>query len=79
MTREEAKKIVKEEGLKQINWYGEQNLKENEVGIKYDDNQWIVYVTDERASVVTGSITKFDNESEALNNFIARARTEKIL
>ena len=79
MTREEAKKIVKEEGLKRINWYGEQELKEDEVGINYDDNHWIVYATDERASVVTGSITKFDNESEALDNFIARARTEKIL
>ena len=79
MTREEAKKIVKEEGLKRINWYGEQGLKEDEVGIKYDDNHWIVYATDERASVVTGSITKFDNESEALDNFIARARTEKTL
>ena len=79
MTRGEAKKIVKEEGLKRINWYGEQELKEDEVGIKYDDNHWVVYATDERASVVTGSITKFDNESEALDNFIARARTEKIL
>jgi hypothetical protein len=77
MTKEEAKKLIKEEGLKQINWYGGQNLKENEVGIKYADNQWIVYTTDERASVVTGSITEFDNESEALDNFITRARIEK--
>ncbi|MEC5425174.1 Imm59 family immunity protein [Virgibacillus sp. C22-A2] len=79
MTRDEAKKIIVEEGLKQIIWFGNHKLKENEVGIKYEDNQWEVYVTDERANIVTGSITKFVEEDKALDNFIARARTEKNL
>lgn len=77
MTKKEAKIIIEEEELKKINFYEENNLKENEVGIKKEDNKWIVYVTDERASVITGSITIYYNESEALDNFITRARTEK--
>lgn len=80
MTNEEAKKIIKNEGLKRFNWYNEHPLKENEVGISIGNNSnWEVYVTDERASVVQGSITVFDNESDALDNFIKRLRTEKIL
>jgi hypothetical protein len=67
------------EKLKQFNWFDEHPLRENEVGIKVDGNQWTVYVTDERASIVSGSITYFNNESEALDSFIKRLRTEKIL
>lgn len=52
---------------------------ENEVGIRVEEDRWLVYGTDERASLVTGSIMLFDNESKALDNFIKRLRTEKIL
>lgn len=79
MNRLEAKEIIKNEMLKRYNWFDEHPLRENEVGIKFDNDQWVVYVTDERASVVTGSITKFNNESEALENFIKKLRLEKIL
>ncbi|MGJ7922912.1 Imm59 family immunity protein [Neobacillus sp. LXY-4] len=79
MTRLEAMEIIQKEMLKRFNWFDEHPLRENEVGIRVDDYQWEVYVTDERASVVTGSITKFNNESDALDNFIKRLRTEKIL
>ncbi|WP_144555526.1 Imm59 family immunity protein [Bacillus sp. X1(2014)] len=80
MTNEEAKKIIKNEGLQRFNWYNEHPLKENEVTIRIgNSNHWEVLVTDERASVVGGSITAFDNESDALDNFIKRLRTEKIL
>lgn len=80
ITNEEAKKIIKNEGLQRFNWYNEHPLNENEVGIRIgNSNHWEVYVTDERASVVQGSITVFDNESDALDNFIKRLRTEKIL
>jgi hypothetical protein len=79
MTNEEAKNIIKNEGLQRFNWYNDHPLKENEVGISSNNNNWEVYVTDERASVVQGSITVFDNESDALENFIKRLRTEKIL
>jgi len=79
MTRLEAKEIIENEMLKRYNWFDEHPLRENEVGIRIDGDQWVVYVTDERASVVTGSLTKFKNESEALENFIKRLRIEKIL
>ncbi|PEZ82337.1 Imm59 family immunity protein [Bacillus sp. AFS017274] len=79
MTQLEAKEIIRQEKLKRYNWFDEQPQRENEVGIRVDGDQWVVYVTDERASVVTGSITKFTNERDALDNFIKRLRTEKIL
>lgn len=79
MKKEEAKKIIQQEGLKKINWFEDDKLREDEVGIKKQDGDWVVYVTDERASIVTGSISKFDNENDALENFINRARTEKDL
>lgn len=46
--------------------------------IKVEGNEWIVYVTDERGSIVTSSETKFATKSDALVNFIKRLRTEKI-
>lgn len=79
MTINEAKKIIKEEGLRHYNWYNDHPIRENEVGIKKNDNQWVVYVTDERASIITGSEVFFNNESDALDNFIKRLRTEKLL
>ncbi|MED3649690.1 Imm59 family immunity protein [Heyndrickxia sporothermodurans] len=79
MKKLEAKEIIRKEMLKRYNWFDEHPLKENEVGIRVDNDEWVVYVTDERASVVEGSITKFNNESDALDNFIKRLRTEKIL
>ena len=79
MTQQEAKEIIKKEELRRYNWFDEHPLKENEVGIKVDDNKWIIYVTDERASIVSGSVTQFHNESDALDNFIKRLRTDKIL
>ncbi|WP_160724828.1 Imm59 family immunity protein [Bacillus sp. USDA818B3_A] len=79
MINEEVNKIIKDEGLKRFNLYNEHSLKENEVGIrKSNNNQWEVYVTDERANIVQGSITAFDNESDALDNFIKRLRTEVV-
>ncbi|MEH7388037.1 Imm59 family immunity protein [Bacillus sp. JJ1521] len=79
MNKFEAEKIIREEDLTRYNWFDEHPLRENEVGISIDNDQWVVYVTDERASIVTGSITKFNNESDALDNFIKRLRTDKIL
>lgn len=78
ITKEDVINIIKKEGLKRINWF-EEELRENEVGIRVERDQWIVFATDERASIITGSIIKFNNESEALENFLARAMTEKSL
>ena len=52
---------------------------ENEIVIVNDSNQWIVYVTDERASKITGSEKMFDNEIDALDNFLKRLRALNIL
>lgn len=79
MTEMEAKEIIEKEKLRRFNWFDEHPLRENEVVIKYEGHEWAVYVTDERASIVTGSVTKFTTKSDALINFIKRLRTEKIL
>lgn len=79
MNQQEAKEIIKKEKLRRFNWFDEHPLRENEVGIKVDDNQWTIYVTDERANIVSGSIAEFNNESDAHDNFIKRLRTDKVL
>ncbi|MDD9149967.1 Imm59 family immunity protein [Sporolactobacillus sp. CQH2019] len=79
MLENEAKKVIADEKLKHVNWFDEKHLKENQVGIKGEGKNWYVYVTDERASVVTGSVKKFDSQEKALDNFIKRAMTEKKL
>lgn len=78
MTEQEAKEIIDKEKLRHFNWFDDHPQKENEVVIKVEGNEWIVYVTDERGIIVTSSETKFATKSDALVNFIKRLRTEKI-
>lgn len=73
----DAERIIKDEDLYNINWYNESNLKENQVGIAKNDNGWIVYVTDERASIVPASISRFNSEDKALDTLIRKARYGK--
>lgn len=75
MNRKDAEKIIKDERLLHYNWFGDHKLRESEVEIKLEYNQWIVFTTDERASIVTGSVAKYDDEEKALDNFIKRIRT----
>ena len=42
MTRSEAKEIIKKEMLIRFNWFDEHSLRENVVGIRADDGQWVV-------------------------------------
>lgn len=77
MTELETKKIIEEEKLKRVNWFEESKLRENQVGIKKEGNTWIVYVTDERASVVEGSIAHFSSEEEAYEMLIRKGRYAK--
>lgn len=77
MNQSEIKKIMEEEKLTRINWFNEQELRENQVGIMKENNLWIVYVTDERASVVDGSIIRFENEEEAYDMLLKKARYAK--
>lgn len=73
----DAERIINAENLYNINWYNEGKLKENQVGISKQNSEWIVYVTDERASVVPASISKFDSEDKALDTLIRKARYGK--
>ena len=79
MTRDDIKKIIKEEGLRGYNFFEDRMDMENEIVIVNDSNQWIVYETDERASKITGSEKMFDNEIDALDNFLKRLRALNIL
>lgn len=74
MTKEDIIKIIKKENLKHYNMNEDRYNKVDEVGIQKKNGLWIVYATDERASTVTGSETIFENESDALENFIKRLR-----
>ncbi|MGL4106696.1 Imm59 family immunity protein [Clostridium sp. LP20] len=79
MTREDAIDIISKEGLKSYNLNEERYNREDELVIKKENDTWIVYATDERASVITGSKKIFINEEEAWDNLIKRLRADKIL
>ena len=50
-----------------------------EVVLKKENEKWIVYVTDERASKITNSVDKYNTETEAIEDFIERLRADKVL
>ncbi|RUS48585.1 Imm59 family immunity protein [Cohnella sp. AR92] len=79
MTREEAIRLIQEEGLRNYNLNEKRYHREYEVGMIEIEGSWTVYATDERASVVTGSEVVFDNEHEAWDNLIKRLRAAKSL
>lgn len=79
MTRDIVEKIINEERLVGYNLFENRANAENEIVIVDDSKQWIVYATDERASKVTGSEKVFDNEADALENFVKRLRALNIL
>lgn len=75
MIAQKAQEIIRQEGLCNYNWFYEHSLRENEVIIYKEQEQWIVCTSDERASVVTQSYMYFTNEDEAIDNFIVRLRS----
>lgn len=79
MTREDAINIISEEGLKSYNLNEERDNRGDELVIKQENNNWVVYATDERASIITGSKKIFISEGEAWDNLIKRLRADKIL
>ena len=79
MTKEQALKIIEKEQLKHYNADEGRHHKENEVGICREKGGWKVYVTDERASIITGSESVFENENAAWENFVKRLRADKML
>ena len=74
MTREDAINIIRVEALKSYNLNEKRDNREDEMVIRQQNDAWIVYVTDERASKITGSEEIFINEEEAWNSFIKRLR-----
>lgn len=76
MKFQEFKKIIEQENLSNHNIFSQHDPKENEVGIDKQNNTWRVYTRNERAT--EEGIRFFDNESEALNNFVKRLRAGKV-
>lgn len=74
MNIKEAIKIIKDEKLQGYNMNEERYNRENEVVLRCENDKWIVYATDERASKVTKSQDIYFDEEEALDNFIDRLR-----
>ena len=79
MNIKEAIKIIHDEKLQDYNMNDERNNRENEVVLRHENDKWIVYVTDERASKITNSQDTYSDEEEALDDFIDRLRADKIL
>ena len=74
MNIKEAIKIIKDEKLQGYNMNEERYNRENEVVLRCENDKWIVYATDERASKGTNSQDIYFDEEEALDNFIDRLR-----
>lgn len=74
MNIKEAIKIIKDEKLQGYNMNEERYNRENEAVLRCENDKWIVYATDERASKVTNSQDIYFDEEEALDNFIDRLR-----
>ncbi|HBG1964565.1 MULTISPECIES: Imm59 family immunity protein [Clostridia] len=74
MNAKEAIKIIQDEKLQGYNMNEERHNRENEVVLRCENDKWIVYATDERASKVTNSQDIYLDEEEALDNFIDRLR-----
>lgn len=73
MTRDMAKKIIEEEKLFDYYFFEKPRTAEAVVINKKDD-KWIVYVTDERANMYPGGFCEYDNEEDALEDFINTLR-----
>lgn len=77
MNINQAKEIIDKEELNRVNWFDDSVLKENQVGIRNFNDLWIVYITDERANIMDGSETEFQNIEDALESLINKARYGK--
>ena len=78
MNRQEAEAIISEERLWHTNLWQRPDPIQDEVGIIDTPTGYLVYVSDERASIRTAD--EFDDESAALELFIRKARLiQKVL
>lgn len=74
MTREMVLKIIEDEKLTNYNFFDGKGISSDEIVILKKDGKWIVYATSERGGMVTNSDFVYDNEAEALEDFIFRLR-----
>jgi hypothetical protein len=79
MTEQEAIEIIRREQLTRVNWYNENNLKENEVGIRKTLKEWEVYITGEKAEIITGTECRYENADDAYEALIKKGRYVKKL
>ena len=79
MSEQEARRIIQEEKLDRVNWYDDRNLKENQVGIRKTKNGWEVYITDERAAIITGTRFQYSDSDKAYDELVGKARYLKDL
>ena len=74
MTREMILKIIEDEKLTNYHFFDGKGISSDEIVILQKEGKWIVYATDESAAMVTNSDFVYDNEAEALEDFIFRLR-----
>lgn len=79
MKERDALEIIRQEQLTRVNWFNENNLRENQVGIKIVQDGWEVYITGERAEVIKGTECNFSNSDKAYDALIRKARYIKKL
>lgn len=77
MNKSDARKIIENENLKHYNWFGNREVYPYEVSISKTENSWSVFTADERTCKISEAI--YDNENDALTEFIKRLRADKKL
>lgn len=74
MKRADAEGILKNENLIAFNFFENRADASDEMVIKEAQGRLYVYATNERAAKITDGERVFENEEEALDNFIKRLR-----
>jgi hypothetical protein len=78
LTKENILEIVNREGLFQYNIFDDHQRKANEVIIRKENDQYIVFRTDEN-NVIIGEEQLHSNENDAVNNFVKKLHEIKKL
>ena len=74
MKGKDVEKIIKTEQLISYSFFEDRDDATDEMVIKKVSGKWIVYATNERASKIISGEHIYDNEEEALENFVKRLR-----
>lgn len=74
MEIDELRRVVEEERLDSPVIYGEGGLHDDAVVLDREDDQWLVYLVNERASMIGSTLKKFGSESDALEHVLKKLR-----